>query len=576
MLRNPSSAYLSHVSVGPSPRSKYLLFPLLFLVSVLVLSPGIGEITGVTAKDEYHVSLRVPLSMIEQDVWIVPVLQTVPEIRKPPMVYWLTRATFGIFGVSLTNARMVSVAFAALLVLAVALIGFELTESLRYSLFAGLIALSTLAISIQSKHVLLDVPTATFSAWAFYWFLKYCKIPRVVLLAGIALSLSGGFLTKGPVVLVVFGSGVLSLLITNRQVRSIIWRQKVALSGTLLLFLGLSASWFVYAYLVFSDYSVEILQQEMTARNIGMTENLSLLPVIGAAVIAFPWTFLLMDLIIRPKVFVSRLPEIRSRRTMLILWVGLSILPFFFVLTYIRYLIGSLVPIALLCASALDSNNQGAIRVHARVAAIVTSLLVLCFAGFTWWFRTSLTEVIIVLGALVIFAAVWWQGSQQFAMAAAAMVLWIAVIGLLYPTLGINAIPARIVKHVEGKPVVLYGDQQPAFLPISIGRSLTVTPVLSRSDLPTETGQPLLIFAMEQDAPSLEDNLKGLGFAFEPVDSYKTLTSRVSWMRFARKGVTGSEWIEAFRSRSLDPVKLTVNLYRVKPEPGPADGVAGK
>lgn len=492
------------------------------------------------------------------------------------MIYWLTRVSFEMFGVSLTSARIIIVVFAALLVLVVSLIGIELTGSFRYSLFAGLIALSTVAISIQSKHVLLDVPTATFSAFAFYWFLRYCTTPHTILLVGVALSLSGGFLTKGPVVFLVFGSGVLSLFLTSREFRSILWRHKAALSGTLLLFVGLTAPWFLYVYGVFSGYSVGILRQEMAARNIGNLGNFNLLPILGVAMIAFPWTFLLAHILIRPKTFPSHLPEIENRKMMLILWFGLTLLPFFFIKTFIRYLIGSLVPIALLCAMAVESNAQRAVRAQARVAAIITSGLVLCFAGFAWWFRASGSEVVVVLAAWIIFGLVWWQGTRFFAMVVSATVLWITVIGFLYPTLGINSIPPRIVKQVEGRSVILYGDQQPAFLPITLGHSLNVSSMLSRSDFSTEDGKPPLIFAKEDDAANLEANVKMLGFDLEQLDSYKTLSSRVSWIRFARKGATGSEWMKAFQSRSLDPVKLRVNLYRVEPHPGLADGIAGK
>lgn len=552
------------MSAEPSRRRKYLLLTLLFFAAVVALSQGIWEVTGVTAKDEYHLALRTPLSMMEHDEWVVPRLNGIPR-EKPPMISWLTRASFEIFGVSLTSARMINVLFATLLVLVTALIGLELTQSLQYSLVAGLIALSTAGIAIQSKFLLYDVPTATCSAFAFYWFLKWCRTPRTVYLIGVAASLSAGFLTKGPIGFVVFGSGVLALSITNREVRSVIWQRKGALIGSLFLFLGLGAPWFVYVYAFYPAQSMSILQQEIAGRNIG---DLSVMPIVGVALIAFPWTFVLIDLVVRPKSLPS-LSGIGTHRTMFMLWFGLSMLPFFFIKTFIRYLIGSVIPIALLCASVIESDDRRPVQIHAQLGMIITSVFVLCFAGFAWWFKTSMIEVIAVLVAWSVFAVVWWRGAHYAPMALSATFLWMTMVGFLYPTLGVNAIPAKIIKEVEGRAIILYGDQQPALLPITMGRSLNVTPVLSRTDFSSESGQPPLIFAKEEDTANLEHDLKVLGFDFERVDSYRTLSSRVSWVRFTRKGATWSDWVLAAQNRSLDPIKLTIALYDVKLHRGP-------
>ena len=542
--------------------TRYVFLTLLFLASVIALSPGIGEITGITAKDEYHLALRIPLSMMEQNEWIVPHLDGVPRVKKPPMINWLTRASFEIFGVSLTSARMVNVMFAALFVLVVALIGFEYTGDLRYGLSAGLITLSTIGLAILSKFLLLDVPTAAFGALAFYWFQKWSKTLQRSYLAGIAVSLSAGFLTKGPVVLIIFGSGVVALLVTTRVIRLQVWQNKGAIFGSLLLFLGLTAPWFVYVYFLYPDYTFSILQREVAARNFG---NLSVMPVIGAAIVAFPWTFVLINVLISPRSFASNLPEARHRKVMLIIWLGLSIVPFLLIKTFERYVIGSLIPIALLCATAIETGDKRAVRFSTRVGMIVTCFLVLFSAAFAMWFKTSGSEVFIVLMALGIFGFVWWQSTKALPMALSATVLWMALIGFLYPTLGINAIPSRIFDKVEGRRVILYRDQQPSLLPIKMGRSLEVTGVLTQTDFASEDGRTPLIFAKEGDAADLEDTLKALGVDFKQIDSYKTLSSRVAWIRFARKGATVSDWILAVQNRTLDPIKLTIFLYDVKP-----------
>jgi len=555
---------LSLGSAKPSRRQRILLLTLLFLAAVVALSPGIAQITGVTTADENQLTLRVPLSMMEHDVWIVPQLEGAPRLGKPPMLSWLTRASFEVFGVSLTSGRMVAVLFAALLVIVVALIGFEWTGDLPYSLCAGLIMLSTVGMTIEGRYLMLDVPTAAFSGLAFYWWLRWCRTRSVWLLAGVAIALSAGVLTKGPVAFVVFGSGVLALSMTDSEIRSIIWRGKAALAGSLLLFLGLTAPWFVYVYTSYPDAS-SVLQGEVAARNIG---DLTLLPVIGLLLMVFPWTFVLMSVLIRPHAVPFDLLRIKRPKVTLLLWLGLSILPFVFVKVYVRYLIGSLIPLALLCALMIRANTERAVRVPARLAMIATSFTVLSVTTVFWWFRTGVTELGVVLAAYAVFAIFWWQGDQLFPMALSATMLWMTLAGVLYPTVGFNEIPQRIFEVVKGRPVIIYKDKQPRLLPVAVGRSLTQRQVLGPSDLASEGGQSPLLFTTEEHSADLEQNLRALGVAYERVESYKTLNARDKWVRYARTRSTWDDWVLALKSRSLEPVKLTIVIYALRPRTG--------
>ena len=548
-------------SAEPSRHQRTLLLALLFLAALLALSPGIGEVTGITTGDESQLTLRTALTMMEHDVWIVPHVDEVPRLKKPPMIYWLTRASFEVFGVSLLSGRIVGVLFGALLVLVVALIGFEFTENLRYSLCAGLIALSTIGITIESRYAMLDVPTAAFSSFAFYWFLKWCRSRRVWLLGGVAICLAAGFLTKFFVVFVVFGSGVLALCIADAEIRSVIWRGKVALAGSLLLFLGLTAPWFLYVYVLYRDHAVQTVIGETIFRLLG---PLSPVPLIALPVIAFPWSFVCMHLLMRPKSFPSDLFRMGSRR-LLVLWVGLSVLPFFFMESYSRYLIGSLVPVALLCAATMEPMDERRVQIHARFAMIVTSVIVLSFAAFSWWFRTSIGGLVAVLVAYAVFALVWWQSTHLVSMASSAALLWMTLAGILYPTFGFNAIPARILEAVKGRPVILYRDKQPRLLHVQIGRTLTQRHVLSFSDVSSEGGHSPVIFTSEEFVADLEQNLRELGVEFRRVDSYKTPNARDKWMRFTRTRATWDDWMLALRSRNLEPVSLTIVLYALEP-----------
>jgi 4-amino-4-deoxy-L-arabinose transferase-like glycosyltransferase len=136
------------------------LVAVVFTSGVLIIAPGIGNQTGPTSKDEYHRVFRTALTMMEENVWLVPVLDGSPRIEKPPLLNWLARWNFERFGVSLLSARSIVVMFAGLLIAVVLAIGLELTNNIRYSVTAAAIALSNIGVAIHGRILLPDIPTA--------------------------------------------------------------------------------------------------------------------------------------------------------------------------------------------------------------------------------------------------------------------------------------------------------------------------------------------------------------------------------------------------------------------------------
>jgi len=545
-----------------NPRARLLILSLLFLGSVLVFFPGIGEITGVTAKDEYILIHRTALTMLERSEWVVPYLDGVPRIRKPPMVPWLTRLSFEILGVSLTSVRIVSVLFAGFFVVVVALIGCEITRNFNYGLSAALIALSTAGLAVQSRFSMLDIPTAAFSGLGFYWFLRWCKRPCALLLVGVAVALACGFLTKGPVVGVLFGSGLAALMLTSREARALIFfRRKKSLLGLVVLFLGLSLAWYAYAYWKYPNETAASLESEALELHLG---NLTLQPIAAAAVLAFPWTFLVFGALVRLKDTARGESElwIYRARTFFLLWTGLSLLPFLFMTAFERYIMGSLIPISLICAAWFGSTASAPIRVWSRLGALATTFSVLAAAGFSWWFTTAFVELLLLSAAYVFFALVWWRGVGALRMAISAAMLWTALIGVLYPTFGANAIPADIVEKTRAEKVYLYSEIH-ALLSITLGRSLErVNRIQSLRPSGPQKGCPL-IFVTERDRARFEQGLQSLGAGAKPVASYKTLRQIEDVMKGVFSGEIRSQWRTALRTRSLEPIKDTIFLYRL-------------
>lgn len=147
---------------GVFERYHNLWLGLLFSLAVAVFSLGVGEITSPTSKDEYHRVFRTGLQMLEQNVWWIPTLDGDPRLEKPPLLAWLTRLSFELFGIGIGSARIIIVLFSAFFVTIIASLAYEITQDRPYAMTAGMIALSAAPVSVHSRILLADIPTATF------------------------------------------------------------------------------------------------------------------------------------------------------------------------------------------------------------------------------------------------------------------------------------------------------------------------------------------------------------------------------------------------------------------------------
>lgn len=186
------------------------------------------------------------------------------------------------------------VIFAGLLVAVVLAIGLELANNIRYGVTAATIALSNIGIAIYGRILLPDIPTATFSGLAFFFFLKWSKTGRTKFLPISAVCLAAGFLTKGPVALVVFGSGTLALSITKRSTRAFLRGKIPQLLLAFVFFTSLSLLWYAHVYFQYTGHTLKVMEVEYEARRFG---RFHLDPVLQFSALFFPWTVLLVGLI---------------------------------------------------------------------------------------------------------------------------------------------------------------------------------------------------------------------------------------------------------------------------------------
>ena len=97
-------------------------------------------------------------------------------------------------------------------------------------------------------------------------------------------------------------------------------------------------------------YTLKIMEVEFEARRFG---RFHLDPLLQFAALFFPWTVLWVGLTWR--YLRGGIPDNRGQIRMLLLWTLLSLMPFLFIRSFDRYLVGTLVPASLFCASGMDA-----------------------------------------------------------------------------------------------------------------------------------------------------------------------------------------------------------------------------
>ena len=538
-------------------RSRRLHLSLLFFLSLAILSPGIGSISIFTDPDEYHRIYRTVLSMIETDEWMAPRLDGIPRVRKPPLTYWITRASFELFGVSATSGRAINVFFGALFVVVVALIGFEYDKDPAYGFSAALIALSMLGMGISSKFLMHDLSVAALSGLAFYCFLAWRRTQRRVFLPAMAAALTAGYFIKGPMALVVTGSAIVSLMSTKPDVRAFLWQSKLVLLLSAVLSLSLILAWYGYVSSLYPDQSFAQMDRELSARHLG---TLTLRPLAAVFWMFLPWTIVFFGALyrLRPTEELST----GGAKTSLVIFFGLSLLPFFFFHFLDRYILGSVIPVALLCALSFKSADAGKLGLECRLGMAIASTIALLWVGASWWFRTSTWESSLVLLACLFFVIVWLRRPTVIPMALSASLVWLALTGFLLPTFGSNRIPPRIVELVKASRVILYRVPEPAFLPMILGRSLEFKEKLRPPDGLNLRQQPAWIFVNRRDKKRFEQNASAVGVAPRLVDSYSSFPSMDGFTSQSREKTIAGNMTRAFRARSLEPIMDTFLLYR--------------
>jgi 4-amino-4-deoxy-L-arabinose transferase-like glycosyltransferase len=184
--------------------------------------------------------------MVESGDWLVPQYEGQPFFDKPVLTYWLMAASMWHLGPGPGVARLVPALAALGVVLVTVWVG-TLVFDRRSALAGGVVLATTLAFLSFARVAMSDMPLTLWTTLAVGLGVRACRSgarPWTVPLLGAVLGL--GFLTKGPIALLVPGLALLILLRENRGRPRRFGFGSVLVAAVAFAVLGLG--WFVLVY----------------------------------------------------------------------------------------------------------------------------------------------------------------------------------------------------------------------------------------------------------------------------------------------------------------------------------------
>jgi len=398
-----------------APRWEWLYVAGLALAGAALFCWRLGA-AGLMDPDEGRYA-EIAREILVSKNWLLPHLNFVPYLEKPPLMYWLTALSFGGLGYTEWAARLPSALGAV--------VGVFLAYGLGRALWgaaaawAGALVLATSAGYLAMGRLLtLDMVFSLFLNLALG--LGYLALSRerqgLWLWAYAALALA--VLTKGPAALVlaglIWGSWT---LITRRPLRSLVQPRSWLLGAALAL------PWFLYVQWRFPDFFRYFILEHHLGRFLGAEMHPQplyyYLPLLLGLLL--PWSWLL------PWALARRRALSDPARLFLLLWAGVVLV--FFSLSRGKlpsYILPALLPLALLLGEALTGppglgrdgwQGWGGLRASLVLWGLTGWLLL----GLYWWSPGPLGPAV---ARARVFAPVLPWGLAGFALAPTLTLIW--------------------------------------------------------------------------------------------------------------------------------------------------------
>jgi hypothetical protein len=184
---------------------------------------------------------EIPREMVEQGDYLVPHLNYVRYFEKPPLLYWVTAASYKLFGVSEWSFRFPNALVAFLCVLLLYWFSSRWFGR-KCAILSSLLLTSSFGFFVMARGVTTDMLFAVLLFATLLFFNEFYRERRSLFLYLFYVSLGLAVLAKGPVAIILMGATTVLFLLTERRLSFL--RTILSPLG-LLVFAIVAAPWFV-------------------------------------------------------------------------------------------------------------------------------------------------------------------------------------------------------------------------------------------------------------------------------------------------------------------------------------------
>ncbi|AWT59306.1 MAG: Undecaprenyl phosphate-alpha-4-amino-4-deoxy-L-arabinose arabinosyl transferase [Candidatus Moanabacter tarae] len=332
--------------------------------------------------------LTVAWEMHLNHSFLVPTLNNEFYSHKPPLFFWLINLNWFMLGINEKTLRFIPLLFSLFNLLMTYRIGLKLWGDVRTAAFSTLILSSMFVYLLWSPLIMFDILLTFWVLLGVYGFLVGAedKKQRVSWLL-VGLSIAGGLLTKGPVILVhVLPLGIMYFIWVSKE-KALGWRWYLGLGLAVLIGVGTAMIWVVPATIAGGEeYEKAILWSQTADRMVSSMAHqrpiwwyIPMLPVL-----IFPWILVGHPWIVKSDI------KLKWNYRFLAVWIGFSIGLFSLISgKQLYYLVPTLPAFSLLIGrgiSRLPRELRGFWTFHRRIGAIYVGLgcTLSVLAGSVW------------------------------------------------------------------------------------------------------------------------------------------------------------------------------------------------
>ncbi|ENV57041.1 hypothetical protein F951_01381 [Acinetobacter soli CIP 110264] len=348
--------------------------------------------------------------MFESGDWLVPRLDSLPFIHKPPMLHWLSSIAMHIFGVHVWVVRLVPVLAASLLLIGTYLFVRKYLSQKIAELSILMMATNLLFFG-SSQYVNHDLLLATGITLSVFCLVDFSLCNRKAMLFLGYFFAASAFLTKGLIGILIPGMILLPWLLYTRQYKRI----PAFFNPFALLFLAaLTLPWLYQMQQIYPDFlHYFFIDQQFNRFHSNQFNNKQswFFYLVILLVSLLPWLLTLRWTGLRTILHQQRLNPVGQ----LLIWWLVSVVIFFSIppSKLAGYILPALTPLIILCAVAFEKstlNTQQLTRMQKYAPAAFVGLLGFVLAATLYFipldFNLSSVQKwqIILMAALLVYS----------------------------------------------------------------------------------------------------------------------------------------------------------------------------